>query len=280
MFNRKLYIPRRAVIKDIKDATCDVKLYDLRFEDNEGSRENEFEPGQFAQVSVYGTGEVPISICSSPTQKGMQIAVKKMGEVTTAMHELKPGDKLGIRGPYGNSFPVENLKGRNLLFIAGGIGLAPLRSVLRYVLDRRGDFGKVTLLYGALNRPSLVFWNEIQDWSKSPDTKIFMTIDNPESGWTGNVGVVTTLFDKINNIDNNTTALVCGPSIMFKFAIRGLLEKGFTEENIVVTLERYMKCGVGKCGHCYLEGKYICTDGPVFTYKQLKKMSKDSEPEF
>jgi NAD(P)H-flavin reductase len=279
MFNKELYIPRSAVIEKIDDVTSDVKLFNLYFEDENGSNETDFMPGQFIQVSVYGVGEIPISICSSPTQKPLQIAVKKMGEVTQAMHNLKSGDRLGVRGPYGTPFPINKLESRDILFVAGGIGLAPLRSVINYVLDNRDKYGNVTLLHGAQNRPGLIFWDELRHWAKAHNTNVFLTIDKPETGWDNNVGVVTTLFKNINVLDN-TYALICGPPIMFKFATRDLLKMGISEERIIVTLERYMKCGVGKCGHCYMKGKYICVDGPVFTYKDLKFLSGNLEPEF
>jgi sulfite reductase subunit B len=276
VFNSKLYIPRAAVINNVEELTYDTKLFKVQFKDGHkgnGSSENDYKPGQFVQVSVLGAGEVPISVCSSPTEKGyFELCVRKIGLVTGAMDSLKEGDELGIRGPYGNGFSMEQLKGQDLLFVAGGIGLAPLCSVIKFVFDNREDYGRVVILYGARTKEDIVFAEELQRWGKEDNIEVLMTIDQPQEGWNGHVGVVTTLLGEVRQ-PATYKALVCGPSIMIHFAIKELLDLGLKEEDIITTLERHMKCGVGKCGHCYIGGKYVCTDGPVFTYAQLNELN-------
>jgi len=276
VFNSKLYIPRAAVIEDVKELTYDTKLYRLKFKHKckcDNSSEADFKCGQFAQASILGAGEVPISICSNPTEKGsFELCVRDVGLVTSGVHKLQKGDELGIRGPYGNSFPIEELQGQDLVFIGGGIGLAPLRSAIKFVLDKRGDFGEVIILYGARTKEDIVFADELDEWGKQENVQVFTTIDKAQPGWSGHVGVVTTPLEKIKHAFKYK-AFVCGPSIMIHFTIKGLLDLGWVEEDIITTLERHMKCGVGKCGHCYIGGKYVCTDGPVFTYAQINEMA-------
>jgi sulfhydrogenase subunit gamma (sulfur reductase) len=276
VFNSELYIPRAAVINNVEELTYDTKLFKIQFKDgheSDGSGENDYKPGQFVQVSVLGAGEVPISLCSSPSEDGyFELCIRKIGLVTGAMDSLKEGDELGIRGPYGNGFSIEQLKGQDLLFVAGGIGLAPLRSVIKYVFDNRDDYGRVTILYGARTKEDVVFAEELNRWSKVSNIEVLTTIDRPQEGWDGHVGVVTTLLREVQH-PAEYKALVCGPAIMIHFAIKELLDLGLKEEDIITTLERHMKCGVGKCGHCYIGGKYVCTDGPVFTYAQLNALS-------
>jgi sulfhydrogenase subunit gamma (sulfur reductase) len=276
VFNTNLFIPRAAIIENVQNLTYDTRLYRLRFKNKSkgnSSAENDYRPGQFVQVSVLGAGEAPISICSSPSQKGcFELCVRDVGLVTRALASLKKGDELGIRGPYGNSFPIEELHGRDFIFIAGGIGLAPLRSAINYVVDNKNDYGRVTILYGARTKEDIVFASELDKWSRQDKLDVFTTIDHPQDGWTGNVGVVTTLIDKIKN-QSKVKAFVCGPPIMIHFTIKELLDAGWAQQDIITTLERHMKCGVGKCGHCYIGGKYVCTDGPVFTYAQINEMA-------
>lgn len=275
VFNSKLYIPRAAIIENVKELTYDTKLYRLKFKNYkcDSSSENDYKPGQFVQVSALGAGEAPISICSSPTEKGyFELCIRNVGLVTGSLHNLKKGDELGIRGPYGNSFPIEELNGQGLVFIGGGIGLAPLRSVIKFVLDNRDDYGEVIILYGARTKEDIVFADELDEWSRREKVKVFTTIDKAQEGWTGHVGVVTTLIDKIKNV-SGYKAFVCGPAIMIHFTIKELLDAGWAEEDIITTLERHMKCGVGKCGHCYIGGKYVCADGPVFTYAQINLLA-------
>jgi len=276
VFNSRLYIPRPAVVESVKELTYDTKLYRLRFKHNckcDKSAESDYRCGQFVQVSVLGAGEAPISICSSPTDAGcFELCVRNAGTVTGAVHKLTKGDELGIRGPYGNYFPIEEVQGQDLVFIGGGIGLAPLRSAIKYVLDKRNSYGEMFILYGARTKEDIVFADELDRWGRQKNVRVFTTIDRPQKGWSGNVGVVTTLLDKIRHAFKYK-AFVCGPPIMIHFTIKELLDIGWAEEDIITTLERYMKCGVGKCGHCYIGGKYVCTDGPVFSYAQINQMA-------
>jgi len=275
VFNSELYIPRAAIIENIRELTYDTRLYRVRFKCNSKcneSSESDYKPGQFVQVSVLGAGEVPISICSSPTQKGyFELSVRNTGLVTGAIHALKKGDEIGIRGPYGNCFPIEQAVGRNLIFVGGGIGLAPLRSAIKFVLHKRSDYGSVQILYGSRSKEDIVFVDDLEQWGTSKQSIVYTTIDRPQPDWTGHTGVVTTLFDKIRRL-TDSKVFICGPSIMIHFAIKELLDTGWAPDDIITTLERHMKCGVGKCGHCYLGGKYVCTDGPVFTYSQINAL--------
>jgi len=265
------YLPRPAKITAIRRETFDVKTFSLEFlDDAEGFA---YQQGQFAEISVLGEGEVPISITSSPSRKGpLEFTIRAAGRVTRAMHELEVGDILHLRGPYGNAFPFEELKGRNLYFVAGGIGLAPLRSLINMVLDSKRDFGNVKILYGAKNPEELCSREELANWNEIPGVEVLLTVDRAGPGWKGPVGLVTALWDAAALSPENAVAILCGPPIMIKFAAAGLSERGFPDEAIVMTLERYMKCGVGKCGHCNIGGSFVCTDGPVFDYSQIKRM--------
>jgi sulfite reductase subunit B len=264
MINPELYIPKFTKISSIRQESDLVKTYKLRVD-------IEFKPGQFVQVSVLGAGEVPISISSSPCEKRFaELTVRSVGKVTSALHNLNRGDFVGLRGPYGNFFPIEEVLNKDLIFIAGGIGLAPLRSLIKYVLDNRKKYGRLYLLYGARRQEELLFKEDLKRWYDLKDFDVHLTVDKAQSGWTGNVGVVTALFKKLKIDAKRCTAYICGPPIMIKYALQGLSKLGLKDRDIIITLERYMKCGVGKCGHCYLVNKYVCTDGPVFSYFQLK----------
>jgi len=274
VFNEELYIPRAAVIEDVRELTHDTRLYGLKFKSGDGGqREHSYRPGQFVQVSVLGVGEAPISICSSPTQKNrLELCIRKAGQVTSAIAELKAGDELGIRGPYGNNFGVEGLTGRDMVFIAGGIGLAPLRSCIRYVIDKLPEYGELTVLYGARTMQDIVFADELERWSRIEGVTVTTTIDKAQEGWSGNVGVVTTLIKRIKD-KRGQKVFVCGPPIMIHFTVKEVLDAGWSAEDVITTLERHMKCGVGKCGHCYIGDKYVCTDGPVFSYAEIARMN-------
>ena len=273
MFNSETYLPRACVIKDVVWETSDTRTLTLAFKDGRGDAEHAFLPGQFVQLGRLGVGEVPVSISSSPTDTGrMEICMRTAGNVTGALQKSRTGDELGIRGPFGTHFPVEEFQGRDLLFVAGGLGLAPLRSVIRYVLARRPEYGKVTILYGARTPNDLLFRRELASWPDAPDTQVLLTVDVEHPKWQGHVGVVTTLFDEVAARIPLSTVLVCGPPVMMRYANSELLKRGARPESIYLTLERYMKCGVGTCGHCYVGGKYICQDGPVFRYPDLGEL--------
>lgn len=262
------YQPHRAKLVKLEPFTADTALLRLEFLDRERGERFTYRPGQFIQVSALGTGEAPISLCSSPTRPGyLEICVRRVGRVTQALHRLSPGALVGVRGPYGNGFPVEKMRGKDLLLIAGGLGMAPLRSLLWYALDRRGDFGRVILLYGASTPRDVLFRGELQELENRSDVRILITVDrNEEGGWPGRVGVVTTLFEGLEVDSARTVAVICVPPVAFKFVVPKLLERNFKGEQILMSLERKMQCGIGKCGNCNVGSKHTCLDGPVFTY--------------
>ena len=272
---RDVYYPDIAVIEGIRNETGDVKTLTMRFKDP-GIQENlTYRPGQFFEVSIFGIGEMPISITSTPSRKGFfELSVKNVGLVSGVLHGLPSGSEVGIRGPFGNGFPYEGVFGKNLLFVGGGIGLAPLRSLINNVLDNRDNFGSVIILYGSRTPGDLVFRDEFKVWEDQPDVTMLVTVDRGDEKWTGNVGVVTTLFPKVEIESQKTVAFVCGPPVMIPFVIKDLLKLGFTEDTIISTLERHMKCGVGKCGHCCIGHKYVCLDGPVFSYREMRAMTE------
>ena len=246
---RSLYLPKLAELLKVESLSPREKLFQLRLKD--GSRLNQ--PGQFVEVSVLGIGEAPISICSSPTRGDLfEIAVRRMGNVTQALHWLQPGSTVGIRGPFGNGFPVSELVGGDLLFVAGGIGLMPLRSMIQYAMDKRQQFGKVTLLYGCREPAERLFREELQEWRQHSDIEPPESIDRcpQDVAWEGNVGLITTLFPRVNIDPRNTIALVVGPPVMYRYVVAECLKKGIAKYNILLSLERRMKCGMGFCGHC------------------------------
>ncbi|HEX54791.1 MAG: hydrogenase [Candidatus Altiarchaeales archaeon] len=270
MKRENIYIPNLAEIKGIRRETPDVKTFQISFVDKRLRNNFHHIPGQFLEISLFGFGEIPISISSSPSRRELEVSVKNVGYVTSVLHEAEVGDIIGIRGPYGNGFPVDELRGRDILFIGGGIGLAPLRSLINFIFDNRGDFGKVYLLYGARTPEDIVFKDDIEVWKGENNSEIHLTVDHADEEWKGNVGVVPTLLEKISPKIKNTIAIICGPPIMIKFTVKALLERKFGDEQIIFTLERMMKCGVGKCGHCNIGEKYVCIDGPVFRYSELR----------
>ena len=266
-----LYVPMIAVVESIADETPDTKTFKLRFEDKEYAKKFTWEPGQFVEVTVFGAGEAPIGFSSSPLVKdSFELTVVTRGKVTQAMHLLREGDKVGIRGPLGNCWPLEEIKGMDILIVSGGCGSAPLRPAIHQILATRGDYGKFWLLYGARTPTDCVFKCDLATWASCPDMEVLQTVDVGDDAWEQNVGVVTTLFDKIKFDPEKTVAFVCGPPIMIKFATVDLLGRGISDDRIVTSLERYMKCGVGKCGHCCVNHVYLCTEGPVFTYQQIR----------
>ena len=269
-------VPMVGVITDIRQETPDVKTF--RVNAPEGGKLFEHMPGQCAMVCAPGVSEAMFSITSSPTNKEYQeFSIKKCGELTDYLHSLEVGDQITVRGPYGNHFPVEtSLKGKNLLFIAGGIGLAPLRSVINYVIDNRENYGTVDILYGSRSADDLVQLKEIQEvWMKTEGINVHLTIDRPQEGWNGNVGFVPTYLKELNFSAAGKVALVCGPPIMIKFVLAGLKEMGFTSEQVYTTLELRMKCGIGKCGRCNIGSKYVCKDGPVFRFDEIDELPNE-----
>ncbi|MEE1320937.1 MAG: FAD/NAD(P)-binding protein [Acutalibacteraceae bacterium] len=271
-YNLDTLVPMVGVVTDIRKETPDVKTF--RVEAPEGGKLFEHKPGQCAMLCVPGVGEAMFSITSSPTNKLYQeFSIKKCGVLTDYLHDLKVGDEIMVRGPYGNNFPVDTeLKGKNLLFVAGGIGLAPLRSVINYVLDNRDDYGTVDIVYGSRSADDLVQLKEIQDvWMKAKGTNVYLTIDRPQDGWDGHVGFVPSYLKELE-MKTDKTVLVCGPPIMIKFVLGALGEMGFTKTQAYTTLELRMKCGVGKCGRCNIGSKYVCKDGPVFRCDEVDEL--------
>ncbi len=234
------------------------------------------EPGQFVGISLFGIGEAPISITSSPSRSNgtFELCVREVGDVTSALHQLEPGAVVGVRGPFGHGFPIDKMRGKDILFAAGGLGLPPLRSLINEVLDQRGSFGRVIILYGTKQPSEILFRDEIGEWSEREDVEFHMTVDRGDEDWQGNVGVITTLFPKVTINPRNTVAATVGPPIMYRFVLMELLGKGIPETQIYLSLERRMKCGVGKCGHCQINDLYCCQDGPVFRYADVKGLEE------
>ncbi|MFW5878352.1 MAG: FAD/NAD(P)-binding protein [Myxococcota bacterium] len=273
-----IYQPHLVRVAEIIDETVDTRTLRLEFEDPAVAESFEFKAGQFGEYSVFGAGECTFCIASPPTRKGyIECSFKKVGKVTTAMRELEVGDTMGFRGPYGNHFPLDRMEGSNLLFIAGGIGLAPMRCVIWNVLDQRDRFKDVTIVYGARSVGDLVYRRELDEWEAMPDVKLWQTVDpgGETDDWKGEVGFVPAIAEKAAPSAENAYAVVCGPPIMIKFTLPVLEKLGFTDDRIYTTLENRMKCGIGKCGRCNIGPVYVCKDGPVFTATEMKALPPD-----
>lgn len=266
-----LFLPREAKVLHTSRPTPSEKHFTLQLADGEHL---DYVPGQILEVGVMGYGEIPIGLASSPTRVGtFDIVVRTVGRVSTAINGKEVGDSLWIRGPLGHGFDLESLKGHDVLIVAGGIGLCPTRSLIQYIEDRREEFGRFLLFYGARDPLQLLFTEDRMAWRASGDVEYFETVDRADASWTGNVGVITTLFPKVQ-LSADTRVVICGPPIMFEFVIRELDKLGIPRENIFVDLERRMKCGVGKCGHCQINDKYCCIDGPVFTFSEIQELEE------
>jgi len=268
------FLPRQAEVITAESLSKKERLLRLRFTD--GHR-LDHQPGQFVEVSVLGIGEAPISISSSPTRDdSFELGIRAVGNVTRAIHLLKPGEILGVRGPFGNGYPVSRLLGQDLLFVAGGIGLFPLRSMIQYAIDYRERFGMIILLYGCREPAERIFQGELEGWRQAGDVEILESVDRcpHDQAWEGNVGVITTLFPSIRIDPERTTALVVGPPIMYRFVVAECIHRGMARDRILLSLERRMKCGMGLCGHCQINNVYVCLDGPVFSYEELIKLEE------
>jgi len=262
-------------IEQIIQETPDIRTYRLKFKDEVLMEKVTWLPGQFVEFSLLGYGECTFCISSSATRKGyFDCSIKKAGTVTSDIHNnLDEGDEVGIRGPCGNWFPLEEIKGKNLLFVGGGIGLAPLRSLIQYCIDNRNDYKDFTILYGARTSSDLCYKEEIKEWQKNPSLKIILTIDKAEETWKDNVGVVPKILEEVvKPTVDNTKVITCGPPIMIKYTLLSLDKLGFAPKDVITTLEMKMQCGLGKCGRCNIGSTYVCKDGPVFTYEQLKSL--------
>lgn len=268
--NRSIYLPEVATLQKFENMTDQDRFFKFTLE----GRELGHQPGQFVELSIPGIGEAPFSVSSSPTKPGyFEMLIRNVGKVTEAVHRLEPGDQVGIRGPFGSHFAVERYLGKDLLFIAGGLGLAPLRSAINYVMDKREAYGQVTILSGARDRSHRLFPGEVKEWSRDPDTLVLETLDHGDEKWSGKTGVITTLFPMVSDrIDpSHTKSFIVGPPVMYRFVIRELERLGFDHKDILVSLERRMECGVGKCGHCQIDDIYVCQEGPVFSYDSIRE---------
>ena len=275
MSMNEMLIPKLGVVTEIRTDTPDIKTFTVTAIG--GGKVFEHMPGQCAMLSIPGVGEAMFSITSSPTEKDfMEFSIKKCGCLTSWLHAMEVGQQVTIRGPYGNAFPVDTeLKGKNLLFIAGGVGLAPLHSVINYCLAKRENYGSIDIVYGARSADDLLDLKEIQEvWMKTEGINVYLTIDRPQEGWDGHVGFVPN-YAKELGFDLNKNVLVCGPPIMIKFTVAGLTEIGFKPEQVYTTMELRMKCGFGKCGRCNIGDKYVCKDGPVFRYDELSELPNE-----
>ena len=268
-----VYLPHIAVIEKIIDETPTVRTFHFNFKDDGLREEFTFESGQFGEYSVFGIGEAPFCISSSPTRRDhLEFALQRVGKVTNALHRLGVGAEIGFRGPYGNSFPLDFLQGKNLVFVGGGIALAPLRSLIWNVIDNRDKYEKIDIIYGARSPADLCFKYDLDTWGKDKTVNMVTTVDKGDESWTGKVGFVPQILEQVAPSASNAVAIVCGPPIMIRFTFPVLEKLGFTPEQMITTLEKRMKCGIGKCGRCNIGNIYVCRDGPVFTYAQIKSL--------
>lgn len=275
---RNTYIPFPMKVEKIviEDPDKMLRTYDLVFSNEEDKEEFKFMPGQFCEFSILGKGESPFGIASSPTEEDiLKFTVNRTGSVTNEIHYLQEGDEVGIRGPLGNFYPVEKFKGENIVIIGGGFAFTTLRSLLVYILQNRGDYGEVTVIYGVRNPDLFIYKDELAIWDTRDDLKLYLTIDKSVDDWDKMVGFVPTVTEEITPDPEKSWAVVCGPPIMIKFTLPVLLKLGFPDERIYTSLERRMKCGIGKCGRCNIGSKYICIDGPVFSYAELKEIPEE-----
>jgi NAD(P)H-flavin reductase len=267
------YMPHVATVLEVIQETHNIKSFRVKLDDEEVWKKFKFEPGQLGQLSLFGVGESTFVINSPPTRmEYLQFTVMAAGEVTAALHGLQIGDKVGVRAPMGNWFPYNDLKGKEIIFIGGGIGMAPMRTLLLYMLDNRKDYGGITLLYGARTPQDLSFSRDLEDWMSRKDMRVVLAVDAPADGWKHKVGLIPNVLEEIAPSPENAAAIICGPPIMIKYAMLALKKLGFMDNQIVTTLEKRMKCGIGICGRCNIGEKYVCTDGPVFTGDQLGNM--------
>jgi len=268
------------VVKRTKVETADrmLRTLELGFLKEEDEKAFQFVPGQFCELSLFGKGEAPFGIASSPTEKGsLKFTINKAGIVTTALHQIAEGQEMGIRGPLGNSYPIELFQGKNVLVIGGGFAFTTLRSLIIYLLqpENRSNVKDITVIYGARNPGLLLYKEELADWQKRSDIKLVVTVDAGDKDWKGKVGLVPNVLEEVGPSSENTYAVICGPPIMIKFTFPKLMTLKFPNERIYTSLEKRMKCGIGKCGRCNIGHLYICKDGPVFSYEQLGKLPKD-----
>ncbi len=268
--NKNPLVPSLCQVIDVKQETGDVQTYTIQTMD--GKKPFSPLPGQLAMVSLLGVGVAMFSI-TAQGEDYIQCAIKRTGLLTEAFHEMLPGQVIGVRGPYGNSFPVDDIKGKDLLFIGGGIGIAPVRSLIRYCLEHRSEYGHMDILYGARSKSDICFKEDcLENWSKEPDTSVYITTDISTEDWDGHVGFVPSYLEELGFQPEGKKVILCGPPIMIKLCSESLIKMGFAKEDVITTLEMRMKCGIGKCGRCNIGSKYVCLDGPVFTLAELDEL--------
>lgn len=267
-----IFLPQTAEVVEARMITATEKHLTLRLP-NGGKMD--YAPGQILEVGRFGYGEIPLGFASSPTMgEHFEVVVRTVGKVSKALAQLAAGDTLTVRGPLGNGFPLAEFRGHDVLIVAGGIGLCPTRSMIRYILDRRDEFGKFTLFFGARTPSDMLFEDDLAQWRCSSCMQYLETVDRPDAAWKGNVGVITTLFKKAGQLAPDTRVIICGPPIMYKFVIAELDKIGIPRSHVYVDLERRMKCGVGKCGHCQINDTYVCIDGPVFKFSDIANLEE------
>lgn len=266
-------LPYLATLQDVVDLTPDVKLFKIELNDPGIRKSFEYKPGQFVFLSAFGTGEAPFGLTSVCYRRGpLEAAVRRIGTVTRSLHELEAGETVGVRGPFGNQFPLDEYRGKNIFIIGGGIGFAPLRPIITTILDHRNEYADLLILNGARTPQDLVFAPEFDTWAASPRTRLELTVDAGDQSWTGRVALIPAVVKELSLSPNNAIAIICGPPIMIHFTLIELKKLGFADSQIVTTLESKMKCGLGKCARCNIGEKYICQDGPVFTMEQISKL--------
>jgi NAD(P)H-flavin reductase len=276
--SNNIYKPYLMEIENIIEETPDVRTFRLKFKNSEDAEKFAFKSGQFGEYSVLGEGESTFCVASSPTRKGyIECTFRKAGRVTNALANLEIGDTVGFRGPYGNTFPVEEWEGKNLLYIAGGIALPPMRCVIWNTIDLREKYKNITIVYGARTVSDLVYKHELKEWEARPDIRLITTVDpgGQTPDWKGEIGFVPLVLEKLAPSSENTVAVLCGPPVMIKFTMPVLKKLGFQDKDIYTTLENRMKCGFGKCGRCNVGKVFVCKDGPVFSYEQILTLPEE-----
>jgi sulfhydrogenase subunit gamma (sulfur reductase) len=264
--------PHLATLVGVRELATGIKLFEVKVDDPQVNANFDYGPGQFAEVSAFGVGESPFGITSTRARsEAIEFAVNHVGTVTDALHRLDVGDAVGVRGPLGNGFPMDEFEGKNVIVLGGGIGGAPLRPVIQTILDKRSKYGKLSIFWAARSPDLLVFTDEYDEWRAAPDTELHLTVDNATPDWPHEEGLITTLVEKVSPSSENAISITCGPPIMIKFAMLTLNKLGFTSEQNWVTLEAKMKCGIGKCGRCNMGEKFVCLDGPVFRFDQVEQ---------
>ena len=270
-----IYVPEIATITKIRQMSPTEKLFDIKIDNPESQKAFDFLPGQFVELTVFGLGEAPFSIPSSPNNKDyFQLCIRDIGNVSGALHRMKPGDKIGIRGPFGKGyFPFEKMKGKDVIIVAGGLGLAPVMPLIHTILEDRENYKRLVIIYGSIDPENILFKKDIEDWKKRDDIELCLTVDNPDEAWQGEVGVCTNLIPGID-CGSDSYAVVCGPPVMYKFVVSEFEKKCIKPENIFLSLERRMECGVGKCNHCHVGNKLSCIDGPVFSLWEIRNLKE------